>query len=443
MFAEINHLHNHRSDPRSTSFRSSVLRDKKQFEENLDHELALREINSVVLNLREKKRKVIQCLETERRMIALSERLSYFEAGREKALFNRQECLMDSLHVQMRVAEKLVWCVLAHGLSTAAVQMEGNTVTQRQEAYVNNITNYVRTSVLGTPTHPYEWKFPCSDGRNGNTLYEISAVSLNKRQARLFVAALDNLIDLSYTDDEGLRDTLKESIGNYRAAMDILLLHRNYKEEEIIEFQDRVDCWWRVWANVFGLDACTNYTHMLSSGHVQEEMGEWKCHHRYSQEGLEAVNALIKSYYFRRSTRRGGTGRDRFNRLLAVGRWLQRKVWWMITATKEREIPDDMSESESMADTESGDDGDYTDDDGDRDDEEYYDYYDTSGAEIDCHTVLPAGEGGVINDVNKKMDGNFLADLFADSEDWASGAMSLSDLNQTETTPPTDREYLL
>ena len=98
----------------------------------------------------------------------------------------------------------------------------------------------------------------------------------------------------------------------------------NYTEEEIEEFQVSVDTWYSEWVKVFGEETCTNYIHELSSGHVREQMIQYKCLYRFSQEGLEAMNALIKSYFFRRTNRGGGKSLTK-NRVEAIGRWLHQK----------------------------------------------------------------------------------------------------------------------
>ena len=40
------------------------------------------------------------------------------------------------------------------------------------------------------------------------------------------------------------------------------------------------------------------------------------------------MNALIKSYYFRRTNRGGGKSLTK-NRVEAIGRWLQRRLFWL------------------------------------------------------------------------------------------------------------------
>ena len=58
-------------------------------------------------------------------------------------------------------------------------------------------------------------------------------------------------------------------------------------------------------------------------------MQEWKCLHRFSQQGWEALNALIKSYFFHR-TNRGGLLKNatKKSKLLGIAQWLQWRMMW-------------------------------------------------------------------------------------------------------------------
>ena len=111
----------------------------------------------------------------------------------------------------------------------------------------------------------------------------------------------------------------------------MVLLRKNtdLDDVEIRTFQHHIDGWFNDWVDVYGKEGCTNYTHMLSSSHVMRYMQEWKCLHRFSQQGWEALNALIKSYFFRR-TNRGGLSKNgtKKSKLLPIARWLQRRIMW-------------------------------------------------------------------------------------------------------------------
>jgi hypothetical protein len=62
---------------------------------------------------------------------------------------------------------------------------------------------------------------------------------------------------------------------------------------------------------------------MLASGHVAEYVFHWGNLYEHSQQGREAFNALVKSFFFRRTTHGGGRNKTR---LKAIARWLQRRA---------------------------------------------------------------------------------------------------------------------
>jgi hypothetical protein len=54
--------------------------------------------------------------------------------------------------------------------------------------------------------------------------------------------------------------------------MVIIRQQHEYTDDDIIGYQSHVDCWFQVWNELHGSAGCTNYTHMLSSGHLAEFM---------------------------------------------------------------------------------------------------------------------------------------------------------------------------
>ena len=74
-----------------------------------------------------------------------------------------------------------------------------------------------------------------------------------------------------------------------------------------------------------------NYTYIVSSGHLAFYMKEWGNLYRYSQQGWEAYNSLIKSVYYQRMQRGGHGGKnDESNlRVHPLGQWMQRKMFFL------------------------------------------------------------------------------------------------------------------
>ena len=118
----------------------------------------------------------------------------------------------------------------------------------------------------------------------------------------------------------------------------------DYTKQEIDTFQDKMDIFLQLWVELHQHEGLTNYIHMLGSGHVKRYMQEWGNLNKYSQQGWESLNALIKSFFFRR-TNRGGSNRGDRSKLVPIGKLLQRRLMWLCNLT------DDMFKNyDSLAD---------------------------------------------------------------------------------------------
>jgi hypothetical protein len=64
-----------------------------------------------------------------------------------------------------------------------------------------------------------------------------------------------------------------------------------------------------------------------TDGHVLEYLFRYKNLYRHSQQGWEAMNNLLKTYYYRQ-TGQGG-GKYERSKLKSIGRWLQQRTLWL------------------------------------------------------------------------------------------------------------------
>ena len=83
----------------------------------------------------------------------------------------------------------------------------------------------------------------------------------------------------------------------------------------------------QAWIHLWQKEGIMNYLHMIGSCHVTEYLFKWKNLYRFSQQGWEAMNSLIKTYFFRRTSHGGGVrGTSKKSRLVPIARWLQRRM---------------------------------------------------------------------------------------------------------------------
>ena len=97
--------------------------------------------------------------------------------------------------------------------------------------------------------------------------------------------------------------------------------------EQVVSFQKHADFFFQNWVKLHRKAGITNYIHMMGSGHFADYLYKWKNLYQYSQQGWEALNALIKTFYFRHTNHGGSAGNmgtSNKSRLVPSACWLQR-----------------------------------------------------------------------------------------------------------------------
>ena len=116
----------------------------------------------------------------------------------------------------------------------------------------------------------------------------------------------------------------KTAIDHYSWSMVILRKKEGtYTAEELKQYKINVPIWGNLWIELHGDKGMTNYTHMKITFHVHEFMEEWGNLYKYSQQGWESLNSLIKCFFFLR-TNKGGGKHDERSRLVPIARLFQR-----------------------------------------------------------------------------------------------------------------------
>ena len=286
---------------------------------------------------------------------------------REKAMYLVLQAVVCILHLENQVGLKSIESILRSGTSSAVhgklEWINASSMQKRQDDYIKCITNIIQTRILGTNDAPSQWRFPIAEDGS------VGSLSMDNNRTRSVINQLELLIEVSFPDSDPNKRRLLRCFPRYRDALTILRKSTDYTEDEIRTFQEHIDAWFCDWVSVYGKEGCTNYTHLLSSSHVMYYMKEWKCLNRYSQQGWEALNALIKAYFFRRTNRGGfsGTAKKK-SKLLGIARWLQRRIMWYSghgDALFQNAQDEDYNSDDSSSSIES------QVDDGDADDESY------------------------------------------------------------------------
>ena len=153
---------------------------------------------------------------------------------------------------------------------------------------------------------------------------------MNNMTTRKIVNGINPLIDLSI-NDLTMNHKWKKAIELYLKVIEILHQKEDFTDEEIDQYQLLADEFYKLWIDLHGDSGITNYFYMIGSGHLKYYLMKWRNLYRYSQQGWESMNSLIKTYYFRR-TQRGGFAGDKENRctskVVPIAKWIQRCLIW-------------------------------------------------------------------------------------------------------------------
>ena len=116
----------------------------------------------------------------------------------------------------------------------------------------------------------------------------------------------------------------------------MLILRKNdgdYTQEELGQFQENALRLFQSWIHLYGRHGVTNYIHMIGVGHFLEYMKRYGNLNKYSQQGWEALNALIRLFFFRQTNKGGGNiGGDMTglkSKFVPIARLIKRRMLWV------------------------------------------------------------------------------------------------------------------
>jgi hypothetical protein len=225
----------------------------------------------------------------------------------------------------------LFWKVfLLQKLDTFAWKQETQK-KRRVEASISRLEKIINTKILGDELDPIQWECPTED--DGQS---IGSITLDNNRARKIVANIEEVVELCLSDSNQ-KDQLLFAIRKFNAATLIMRQKCDFTDEDIMQFQTNIDDSFQVWVRLYSYAGCTNYIHLMSSGHIAEYMFCWRNLHCFSQQGWEHFSSLLKVFFFRRTAHGGHIGWSKAkethniakNKLRPIGLWLQRRMLWL------------------------------------------------------------------------------------------------------------------
>jgi hypothetical protein len=308
-------------DPSNIAFLPENLQESRRFsDEFINHDL--RELRLPLLGSLELRRHRLLSVLRAFKEAELLEGTLAAGAHYVGAFIGIRQAVPCLLHLENRCAEKKIKLMFLEGF-------DSKTTGTEQAKFLKDLENLVNTQILGTPGRKANWRVATT--QNKDSRQTIKDQTLPNTHCRKFLQNFALLSELCIPDDDARREKWNDCIERWLEVMETARKRETFTEGEIGEFQHLADEWFERWLALHGRDGLTNYIHMVASGHLSFYMREWGNLYKYSQQGWEAFNSLIKSVYFRRTQRGGNGGKpdEPNSRVVPVARWLQRKLFFL------------------------------------------------------------------------------------------------------------------
>jgi len=210
-----------------------------------------------------------ECRERLKRQLIVEERLQLIllaiqcsGMGKEAAMMLIIQAIPCILHLENRVGEKILTMLLAIGTE---VVFQKHRLGSSLKLHIEHVENIVCRNILGTECRSKQWRVPMKEGAE-----EVGNVLLSNSTTCEFLTGLGPLIDyiFQHHNETEQRNEWHELLQLYINAIDLLQQPSEFSDEEIDEFWELVDEFYRKWIDLVGQEGVTSYIHLLGSRHT-------------------------------------------------------------------------------------------------------------------------------------------------------------------------------
>jgi hypothetical protein len=285
---------------------------------NVLHDLCLRGFVKIPSCKFGRVRLLRSCLKTREYIEQLRDALRLFELSSNDRLFDPGQCPPCILHHNNRTTEKLVQQLLWVGLRHA----------HDLSNFVASVNTTVNRDIFGRSNMHINdssgWRVPMT--RDGKQLDDIN---LSNTQARDFVKHFEFLVNICTQNCAvELKDAWQDICRRFRTISTLLDSKQHFHFEDVCAFQKDADEFCSAYFALTGRDGMTNYFHLLHAGHYSYFLLKYGNLYRYSQQGWENVNAVLKRSFHQNSQKGGGKGGS--SKLLQVMYRMSRQLMWRV-----------------------------------------------------------------------------------------------------------------
>jgi hypothetical protein len=235
--------------------------------------------------------------------------------------------LIDMLHCLMRMHEKVLFLIYFAAMN----RLSGT--PERLLATLDSLSAQTRVIAKLPP----KWTHTLDKDKKGNTKllpfkmnYDTSKKIFNMKT----LPGLYELIDIAVVSEED-NNNWRAFIVSYLNCMDKVTSSKEYTPKDIDELDVLCKKMYHLLVTTIGgLEACTNYFHIIGSGHVVWMAREYGNLWRYRNEGVEAFNKIVSLRYNKFNKRggykktRAGDEKRKCNEFWSLGQWLGRWSLW-------------------------------------------------------------------------------------------------------------------
>ena len=133
----------------------------------------------------------------------------------------------------------------------------------------------------------------------------MGTISMENYKVRKCMEHIDEIINMSVLN-ENRQVLMKLTISHYKDPMIIMIKKDGeYTDQDLTTYHVHAPEFFQSWIDLYGRQGVTNYIHMIGVGHFYRYMKRYKNLNKYSQQGWEALNALIKKTISNAQTRAG------------------------------------------------------------------------------------------------------------------------------------------
>jgi hypothetical protein len=312
-------------DASHIDFDAITKEEKKQFSSDLNRDLATLKLSRIG-NFDVRRQRLRQALEL---LGNLQEIQLQIDAGQYAgAWILIRQAIPCVLHCENRCGEKILKMILLEGWD------ERDQDNSAREKMLVEVVRVVNTQILGKPKRPANWRIiTTKDSDNRTTLGD---QSMPNRHVRKFIEQIELITEVVIVDEER-RQSWNQVVGLWSNLMTKARQREDFSDEDIEFFEDLCDEFYENWIALNGQKGITNYFHMVGAGHLTYYLRHYRNLYRFSQQGWESLNAMLKQIFFRRTQRGGGNGgkKEELNsKSKPIGRWLQRRMMFLSGAYK-------------------------------------------------------------------------------------------------------------